>query len=217
MHWLFQARKRYGLCVLNYVVTSNHIHLLVEDTGRFVIPRSMQLIAGRTAQQYNQRKKRKGAFWEDRYHATAVQTDRHLFSCLVYIDLNMVRAGVVRHPTQWRHGGYQEIQFPPQRKRIVDQKRLGELLGFRDPAAMRGAHQALVQDSVEKGKLRREPIWTESIAVGQPEFLESFQKAIRSENPGRRILETADGCQLREAQGAYSLLFEGEKSHLSVE
>ncbi|CAB1080953.1 Transposase and inactivated derivatives [Olavius algarvensis Delta 1 endosymbiont] len=60
----------------------------------------MGLIAGRTAQQYNQRKKRKGAFWQDRYHATAIETGEHLLRCLVYIDLNMVRAGVVDHPWQ---------------------------------------------------------------------------------------------------------------------
>ena len=49
-YWLFEARKRYGLCVLNYIVTSNHIHLLVKDTADAVIPKSLQLIAGRTAQ-----------------------------------------------------------------------------------------------------------------------------------------------------------------------
>ena len=69
-YWLFEAKKRFGLSVLNYIVTSNHIHLLVKDTDKDIIPRSMQLIAGRTAQEYNQRKGRKGAFWEDRYHAT---------------------------------------------------------------------------------------------------------------------------------------------------
>ena len=63
LHWLFEAKKRFGLCVLNYVVTSNHIHLLVKDTGKNVIPQSMQLIAGRTAQEYNIRKQRKGAYW----------------------------------------------------------------------------------------------------------------------------------------------------------
>jgi putative transposase len=74
--WLFEAKKRYGLCILNYMVTSNHVHLLVFDRGeREVIPRSMQLIAGRTGQQYNHRKRRKGAFWEDRYHATALETN----------------------------------------------------------------------------------------------------------------------------------------------
>jgi putative transposase len=49
------------------MVTSNHVHLLVKDTGSNVIAQSMQLIAGRTAQEYNQRKGKQGAFWEDRY------------------------------------------------------------------------------------------------------------------------------------------------------
>jgi putative transposase len=44
----------------------------------------MQLVAGRTAQEYNRRKQRKGAFWEDRYHATAVDTDAHLVQCLAH-------------------------------------------------------------------------------------------------------------------------------------
>ena len=100
--------------MLNYVVTSNHVHLLVKDTGSNVIARSMQLIASRTAQEYN-RKVRHGAFWEERYHATAVDSDDHLRRCLVYMDLNMVRAGAVKHPSQWAHCGYSEIQKPRER------------------------------------------------------------------------------------------------------
>ena len=45
LHWLFKAKKRFGLCVLDYMVTSNHIHLLVKDTAPNVIAQSMQLIA----------------------------------------------------------------------------------------------------------------------------------------------------------------------------
>ena len=99
--WLIEARKRYGLSILSYIVTSNHIHLLVSDNGdEDTIPKSIQLIAGRTGQQYNQRKQRTGAYWEDRYHATAVESDEHLMQCMVYMALNMVRAGVVKHPEQ---------------------------------------------------------------------------------------------------------------------
>jgi REP element-mobilizing transposase RayT len=93
LRWLYEARKRFGLCVLDYMVTSNHVHLLVKDTAEGVIARSMQLIAGRAAQDYNRRKARVGAFWEDRYHATAIESGAHLHRCVVYIDLNMVRAG----------------------------------------------------------------------------------------------------------------------------
>ena len=109
--WLFEARKRYGLCVLNYAVTSNHIHLLIRDKSQDdVIPNSIQLIAGRTGQEFNQRRGRKGAYWEDRYHGTAIETDEHLAKCMIYIDLNMVRAGVVDHPSEYEFCGYNEIQ-----------------------------------------------------------------------------------------------------------
>ena len=76
LHWRFEAKKRFGLSVLNYMITSNHVHLLIKDTGATVIADSIQLIAGRIAQEYNQRKDRQGAFWEDRYHATAIEAER---------------------------------------------------------------------------------------------------------------------------------------------
>jgi putative transposase len=82
-HWPFEAKKRCGFCVLDYLVTSNHVHLLVKDTGGEVVAQSMQLIAGRTAQEYNQRNNRQGAFWKDRYYATAIEADEHLHHCLV--------------------------------------------------------------------------------------------------------------------------------------
>jgi REP-associated tyrosine transposase len=92
MRWL--SRKRFGLCVLNYQVTCNHVHLLVLDRGGDEIAHSMQLIAGCVGRAFNRRKRRRGAFWEDCYHATAVDTDEHLARCFTYIDLIMVRAAV---------------------------------------------------------------------------------------------------------------------------
>ncbi len=134
LQWLYQARKRYGLKILNYMVTSNPIHLLVaDDGGRDVIPKSMQLIAGRTGQEFNQRQNREGAFWEDRYHASAIEDREHFFRCCAYIDLNMVRAGVVDHPAQWPHSGYNEIQsftgIQPEKK-VQRQKKESKIKGF---------------------------------------------------------------------------------------
>jgi putative transposase len=93
------------------MVTSNHVHLLVKDTGGDVIVQSLQLIAGRSGQEYTRRKGHHGAaFWEDRYHATAVAVDEHLHRCLVFIDLDMVRAGVVKHPLSWVYSGVCEVE-----------------------------------------------------------------------------------------------------------
>ena len=67
IHWLFEAKKRFGLMILNFTVTSNHIHLLAYDGKVNIIPKSIQLIAGRTGREDNQRKNRKNALREDRY------------------------------------------------------------------------------------------------------------------------------------------------------
>ena len=113
IQWLFEAKRRFAWWVLNYVVTSNHIHLILkDDSENRIIPQAIGLVAGRTAQEYNRRKKRKGAFWEDRYHATAIESGEHLLQCLVYIDLNMVRAGVADHPSQWPHGAITKFRHP---------------------------------------------------------------------------------------------------------
>ena len=92
-------------------------------------PKSIQLVAGRTGQEYNQRKDRKGAFWEDRYHATAIESGEHLLRCIVYIGLNMVRAGIVDHPSQWPFCGYNEIQEPRRKNVLINYEKLRELAG----------------------------------------------------------------------------------------
>ena len=177
-HWLFQARKRYGLCVLNYIATSNHIHLLVQDVQQESISKSMQLISSRVAQEYNRRKTRMGAFWEDRYFATAVCNDSHLFKCLVYIDLNMVRAGVVAHPSHWRVSGYNEIQSPPSRYRIIDHGALLALGGFADHETLASRHQEWVRSSLSEQRNEREPAWSKSIAVGPKNFVVEMQECL---------------------------------------
>jgi putative transposase len=203
LYWLYRARRRYGLCVLNYAVTRNHVHLLVQDQGKNEIAAGMQLVAGCTAQQYNSRKARKGAFWEDRYHATAVQTDGHLARCMVYIDLNMVRAGVVRHPSEWRHCGYNEIQSPPQRYRIIDADRLALLLKLDDAGQLRRVSRQWVTDKLAEGATGREPEWSDSIAVGNREFLEAFRQDLWPRMPGSKLRPCNDGYRLREHVAAY--------------
>lgn len=202
VRWLFEARKRFGLCVLNYQVTCNHVHLLVRDRGGGEIARSMQLIASCTGRAYNRRKHRRGAFWEDCYHATAVDTDEYLARCLVYIDLNMVRAGVVGHPREWREAGYREIQGAPARYRIIDRVALCELLGVAEQRL------AVVQDewidsTLARGTLERELQWSNTVAVGRRSFVERVQDELGARARYRRIEDVGGGSILRDSEEAY--------------
>lgn len=203
-YWLFEARTCYGLCVLNYIVTSNHIHLLVRDRGSGEIAKSMQLIVGRTAQEYNQRKQRKGAFWEDRYHATAVDSEGYLARCMAYIDLNMVRAGVVMHPSEWETCGYHEIQRPPLRYAVIDQAALREILGLKTQERLQQACREWVDEMLRAEQRPRESIWTKSLAVGRPDFVENVKVARGMKVQHREVCEQKGVHTLQEPAVSYT-------------
>ena len=218
LQWLFEAKKRYGLLILNYVVTSNHIHLLVVDGDAEVVPQSLQLVAGKTAQEFNRRKNRKGAYWDDRYHATAVEPGEHFFRCLTYIDLNMVRNGVVRHPSAWGHGGYNEIQNPPRRYTLIDREQLIACCGLGSDEQLRKEQRQWVEESIfNSSGNAREPEWTESIAVGSKSFVSGIREQLQPRLTGRNVKEVGRHYELREQETAYSVQFAPENAYLSTE
>lgn len=204
-HWLYEAKRRFDLRVLNYVVTSNHIHLLVWDRGEGEIAASMQLVAGRTAQEYNRRKSRKGAYWEDRYHATVVDTEEYLARCMTYIDLNMVRAGVVTHPVEWDVCGYREIQDPPRRYAVIDQNALLALFGFETGDMLQESCRFWVDNALRENILPRDGVWTECIAVGRSAFINAVQSSLGIKARHRSVVGHDRMCVLREPPGEYEL------------
>jgi putative transposase len=105
-------------------------------------------LQGRTGQEYNQRKRRKGAYWEDCYHATAVEGDSHLIECMVYVDLNMVRAGVVDRPSDWPFCGYTEIQNPRQRYSLIDYEGLMGLFGIKSRDELRRTYGVWLEEAM---------------------------------------------------------------------
>jgi len=177
----------------------------------------MQLIAARTAQEYNRRKARHGAFWEDRYHATAVDIEEHLHHCLAYIDLNMVRAGVVRHPGDWAHNGYREIQNPPKRYAIIDLRELTALSGFSEPAQFQQAHREWVEEMLTPERVTREAKWSEAIAVGGLRFVEMVKSELASKAAHREVIELDGTYALREEGESYGDKIGEESEALSFE
>lgn len=215
IYWLFEARKRYGLCVLNYIVTSNHIHLLVLDQGNNEIPESMKLVAGRTAQEYNQRKARRGAYWEGRYTITAIDSEVYLSRCMQYIDLNMVRAGRVRHPKDWRWSGYYEIQSSRQRYNIIDKNRLVELFNTKTYSQFQKTHAKWFENQNVLHTSQRDEKWTQSLAVGHKSFVEEVKESLNEDGRYKLLLEDEDGYSLNEVLIPYGCNFEGKISRLS--
>ena len=96
--------KLYGWCLM-----TNHIHLIVEPTNEPMdLSLLMKRINGRQAAYTNRLEGRSGALWEGRYKASPIQADAYLLSCLRYVELNPVRAGMVKMPEAYPWSSYRE-------------------------------------------------------------------------------------------------------------
>jgi putative transposase len=145
----------------------------------------------------------------------AVESGSHLIQCLVYIDLNMVRAGVVAHPGEWPYSGYNEIQTPRERYGLIDHERLTVLTGVKSRQEFKELHKSWIDEGLAKGNPFREDRWTESLAVGGEVFVKEIQEALGVRAISRSIIEDGDQQQLRDLQQPYRVHFAPEKVRLS--
>jgi hypothetical protein len=89
-----------------------HVHLVLR-TAEVPLGRSMRLIQGRFAQEFNRRHRTLGSLWQERYKAKLIDDQTDLGRVLVYVHLNPVAAGLARSPAAWRWSGHRELMGAP--------------------------------------------------------------------------------------------------------
>jgi putative transposase len=202
-HRLREAVRSVNASLLTYNIICNHVHLLTYVDAPEQIAELMQQSAGEFARDYNRRRGRSGAFWKGRYHATMVATGEYLWECLRYVELNMVRCGVVKHPAEWSWSGYGERMGWRKRNRLLDQEKLLWLLRCEDADAFRKQLNWLLEDPIIHDQLRRQPKWSEAIAVGDRAYVDAIEQQIRGRQ--RLRVEEEDGSwTLQESYEAFS-------------
>lgn len=85
---------------------TNHVHLLLTAQRADAISRLMQSLNRRYAQYVNRIYRRSGSIWEGRFKASLIQAEEYLLTCYRYIELNPVRADMVRDPGEYRWSSY---------------------------------------------------------------------------------------------------------------
>jgi putative transposase len=177
---------RFGVALHAYVLMSNHFHLLATPSTAEGLPRFMQAIGRRYVRHFNDRHGRSGTLWEGRYKSTLIQTDRYLLACMVYIDLNPVRAGMVAEARDYpwsSHAHYAGLRHD----RLLTPHPLYWELG-NTPFAREAAYAELVRAGVSAAD---QATLTEATlrgwAAGDPEFVDKLQ----GETPRRVAMSKA--------------------------
>src|SRR5205807_6801276 len=94
---------------------------------------------------------RTGALYEGRFKSSLVETSRYFLACMRYIEMNPVRAGIVRHPGAYSWSSYgQNITGDP--SGLVTPHSEYLLLG-RDASRRATAYARLFEDPIDQSEI----------------------------------------------------------------
>ena len=177
---LGEACERCGWRVHAFVMMGNHYHLLLETPEPNLVA-GMKWLQGTYTQRFNRRHGRTGTLWEGRYRSTVLDPERYLLPCMVYLDLNPVRAGLVPLAADYAWSSHAHW-LGLRHDRLLTPHTLYWGLG-NTPFAREAAYAALVQAGI--GSQEQAALTDSALsgwALGRPEFVEELQK-----NTQRRV------------------------------
>ena len=99
---LEELAAQFQCAVHAYVLMDNHVHLLLSPSTKDGISVVMKHLGQRYVQHVNTIYRRTGGLWEGRFFSSVVDSGAYLFSCYRYIEMNPVRAGMVRCAADFR-------------------------------------------------------------------------------------------------------------------
>jgi len=173
-----EAVDRFAWIVHQYVLMSNHFHLVFQLREN-TLSRGMHWLNSRYAQAFNRRHARVGHLFQGRFHARLVEKEAYLLEVLRYVALNPVRAGMVRLPEQYPWSGHRALAGLAQAPawHAVDHTLR---LFAPDPDEARAFYTRFVDDGIA---LQRCP-WRDvvgQIYLGTPAWAEEVQRRVHEQ------------------------------------
>jgi len=177
--WLTEAATRYECAIHAYVLMTNHIHILATPKDKQSISRMMQYVGRRYVPYINHTYGTSGSIWEGRYKASLIHDEEYLLACMRYIELNPVRASMVKTPGQYRWGSYRANGQGKENKLLTAHPlylSLGKTIDSR-----LNAYKALFKAQVAERKLSDiRAAWQTGTPLGSDAFKEKIEHKLNS-------------------------------------
>jgi putative transposase len=176
-----------GCAVHAYVLMTNHVHLLVTPSRADALSRLMRQLNQRYVQAINRAYRRSGTLWEGRFRSCLVESEAYMLACYRYIELNPVRAAMVRDPHDYPWSSHRmNVSTLP--SKLLTPHALFLALAPDAPGRAAAYRNLVVQDMPETviADIRRATAG--SHALGSPRFQEQIGAML-----GRRVAPGVPG------------------------
>ena len=103
---LNEQADKHGCEIHAYVLMTNHVHILLTPQAENSASLLMKHLGQRYVQYVNRIYRRSGTLWEGRFRSCLTQSEDYVLACYRYIELNPVRADMVKHPRDYPWSSY---------------------------------------------------------------------------------------------------------------
>jgi putative transposase len=187
LHYLGELSEKFDCAIHSYVLMTNHVHLLMTPQHENSAALLMKHLGQRYVQYINRSYQRSGTLWEGRFRSCLTQSESYVLACYRYIELNPVRAKMVRHPRHYRWSSYR-TNAEGKEDALITPHEMYQRLG-RSADSRLEAYRALFKAHVDDDELNQ----IRSATNGNYVFgSERFQEQI-GEMLGRRVVKGNPG------------------------
>ena len=178
LRWLKEGAERYKVDVHAYALMTNHIHILATAQDSDGITRMMQYLGRHYVPYINHTYGSSGSIWEGRYKASLIHDEEYLLTCMRYIELNPVRADMVRSPAHYRWSSYRH-NGQGKEDELVKPHALYLALSRSKPARLE-AYKALFKAHLDKGVLDEiRSAWQTGTPLGNDYFRQKIEAKLK--------------------------------------
>jgi putative transposase len=168
---LSKYKEKYHVELYHYVLMKSHVHLVLktqEEGGS--LAETMKGINLSYAQHYKRKYDHIGHFWQDRFKSILISKDQYLLACGSYVELNPVRAGIVKDPKDYRWSSYQAYAYG-KKDSLVDEHPIYQELS-KDESNRRKKYREFVREMLRsrnamRGEMERRAIYGSEVFAGK--------------------------------------------------
>lgn len=198
---LKEQADKYQCAIHAYVLMTNHVHLLLTPEKAEGPSLLMKHLGQRYVQYINKTYRRSGTLWEGRFRSCLTQEETYVLTCYRYIELNPVRAGMVKDPAEYPWSSYRNNALGEDNILLTPHflyRRLGRNFGERQ-SAYRALFKAHLDDRIIED-IRQAT--NGNFALGNSRFKEEIELMLK-----RRARPGQSGRPRKEQRDAQTKLF----------
>ena len=180
---LHRYKEKHQFKMYHYVLIENHVHLVLEpQEAGGSLAEIMKAISLSYAQHYKKKYDHIGHFWQDRFKSILISKDRYLLACGSYVELNPVRAGIVKDPGGYRWSSYRAYAYG-RKDSLVDEHSIYRELS-EDESDRRKKYREFVRGMLRckdamRGEMDRRAIYGSEVFAGKLRKRYEMQEMIK--------------------------------------